>query len=242
MDLPEAVGPTMKKTPGITLGCGVLWNGGGSAPVVGLSADAFCAADHEFAAEERAIVQFLNGAFCFFDGGHGDEAESLGALGVVVGYDFCRLNRTNAVEEVEEVALSSIKGEVSHIESWRGDLDGLRAVPLVFCPLFPRWVRGGGGGGGLGGGLAAEEGHDPLPEAGLAGGRSLLVIAAVAGGASGPAIGAAAGGAGILSCHFSVCYCVALGAAPRGIPVAVLAWDGLFSGDVCVSGPFESIR
>jgi hypothetical protein len=58
----------------------------------------FRAADHEFAAEEFFVVQFLHRSFRFFDGLHLHKGETLGALVMPVTYDLGVLHVADAIE------------------------------------------------------------------------------------------------------------------------------------------------
>ena len=69
----------------------------------------FCAADHELAAKEFFVVQFLHGALCFLDGLHLDKGKTFRALVVPVTYDLGVLDVNDAVEQFEEIALRGIE-------------------------------------------------------------------------------------------------------------------------------------
>ena len=69
----------------------------------------FCAADHELAAKELFVVQFLHCALRFLDGLHLDKGETFRALVVPITYNLGILNMTDAVEQFEEVALRGIE-------------------------------------------------------------------------------------------------------------------------------------
>jgi hypothetical protein len=58
----------------------------------------FRSADHEFAAEEFFVVQFLHRSFRFFDGLHLHKGETLGALVMPVTYDLGVLHVADAIE------------------------------------------------------------------------------------------------------------------------------------------------
>ena len=79
----------------------------------------FRAADHEFAAEEFFVVQFLHGALGFLDGLHLHEGEPFRALVVPVTHDLCVLHVANAVKQFEEVALGSVEGKVADVKTRR---------------------------------------------------------------------------------------------------------------------------
>ena len=75
----------------------------------------FRATDDELATEEFFIVQFLHRALCFFDCLHLDEGEAFRALIVPIAYDLRVLHVANAVEQLEEIALGCVKGQVPHV-------------------------------------------------------------------------------------------------------------------------------
>jgi hypothetical protein len=86
----------------------------------------FRTADHEFAAEEFLIVQFLHRSFRLFDGLHLHKGETLGALVVPVTYDLGVLHVADAIEQVEEIALCCIEGQIADVEPRRSYFDRFR--------------------------------------------------------------------------------------------------------------------
>ena len=86
----------------------------------------FRAADHEFATEEFFIVQFLYRSFRFFDALHLHKGETLGALVVPVTYDLGVLHVADAIEQVEEIALCRVEGQITDVEPRRSDFDRFR--------------------------------------------------------------------------------------------------------------------
>ena len=84
------------------------------------------ATDHESAAEEFLIVQFLHGTFRFLDGLHLNERKTFRALIMPVTYDLSVLHLPHAVEQFEEIALSGVEGQVADIKTRRSDFDRLR--------------------------------------------------------------------------------------------------------------------
>ena len=58
----------------------------------------FRATDHEFAAEEFLVVQFLDGALGFLDGLHLHKSKTLRALIVAVTHDLRVLHVADTVE------------------------------------------------------------------------------------------------------------------------------------------------
>ena len=81
------------------------------------------AADHELAAEEFLVVQFLHGALGFIDRLHLHEGEAFRALVVPVTYDLRVLHVANAVEQLEEIALGCVEGQVADVKTRRSDFD-----------------------------------------------------------------------------------------------------------------------
>src|SRR5262249_3082648 len=69
----------------------------------------FRTAHNEPATEEFLVVQFLHRAFRFLDGLHLDKRKTFRALIVPIAYDLCILHMSNAVEQVEEIALGSVE-------------------------------------------------------------------------------------------------------------------------------------
>jgi len=93
----------------------------------------FGAAHYQFSAKEFFIVQFLDGTLRFFDRLHLHESESFRALVVPVTHDFGVLHMSDAIKQLEEVALGSVKRQVADIQPRRSDFDYFR---------FTRWPRG----------------------------------------------------------------------------------------------------
>jgi hypothetical protein len=86
----------------------------------------FGAAHDQFAAKEFLIVQFLDGAFRLFHGLHLDESKTFRTLVVAVANDFRVLHVANAVEQLEEIALGGVEGQISYVKTRRSDFDRLR--------------------------------------------------------------------------------------------------------------------
>ena len=86
----------------------------------------FRAADHELAAEEFFIMQFLHSALRFLDGLHLHEGKSLRALVVPVTYDLRVLDVPNAVEQFEQVAFGRVEGQVTDVKTRRSNFDRFR--------------------------------------------------------------------------------------------------------------------
>jgi hypothetical protein len=76
----------------------------------------FRTADHEFATKELLIVQFLDGTFRFLDRLHLHESETFRPLIVTVTYDLGVLYMANAVEQLEEITLRRVEGQVTDVE------------------------------------------------------------------------------------------------------------------------------
>jgi len=117
------------------------------------------ATNHESAAEEFLIVQFLDGAFRFLNGLHLNERKTLRALIMPVTYDLSVLHLPHAVEQFEEIALSGVEGQVADIKTRRSDFDRLRfawrsgwlrTVARCCCRFF--------------GAAVSKKCCDPLPE------------------------------------------------------------------------------
>jgi hypothetical protein len=101
------------------------------------------AADHDLPAHEIGPVQFGRGFLGGFQRFHFDKAEALGAIGVAVHRDLHILHRADLREEIEQIALGGLVGEIAHVELGRNDLlrnrIGLRGpvlAPGAFGPRF----------------------------------------------------------------------------------------------------------
>ena len=117
------------------------------------------ATDHESAAEEFLIVQFLHGAFRFLNGLHLNERKTFRALIMPITYDLGVLHLPHTVEQFEEIALSGVEGQVADIKTRRSNFDRLRfawrsgwlrTVARCCCRLF--------------GAAISKECCEPLPE------------------------------------------------------------------------------
>lgn len=69
----------------------------------------FRAAHNQPAPEEFLVVQFLHSAFRFLHGLHLDKRKTFRALVVPIAYDLCVLHVSNAIEQVEEIALGGVE-------------------------------------------------------------------------------------------------------------------------------------
>ena len=69
----------------------------------------FRAAYDKLAAEEFLIVQLVHGALRFVDRLHLHESETFGALVVPIAHYFGVLHVTDAVEELEKIALRRVE-------------------------------------------------------------------------------------------------------------------------------------
>ena len=83
----------------------------------------FRAANHEFAAQELLVVQFLNGTLCFLDRLHLHEGETFRALIVAIAHHFRVLDMADAVEELEEIALGRVEGQIADVKTRRSNFD-----------------------------------------------------------------------------------------------------------------------
>ena len=77
----------------------------------------FRAAHNEPATEEFLVVQFLYSAFRFLDCLHLHKRKTFRALVVPIAYDLCVLHVANAVEQLEEIALGRVEGQVANVET-----------------------------------------------------------------------------------------------------------------------------
>ena len=87
------------------------------ATLAALLVDGLRAADDQLATHVVFVVQFSDRAFRFVDGLHLDESEPLRFLRMLVGNDLYVLDRPDAGEELEEVALCRLKRQVSYVDA-----------------------------------------------------------------------------------------------------------------------------
>jgi hypothetical protein len=76
-------------------------------------------------------MKLINRTLGFLDGGELDEAEALGAMGLAVADDLHVLDGSDTAEELLEVALGGVEGEVADIDAGRGHLDALGLAALA---------------------------------------------------------------------------------------------------------------
>lgn len=98
----------------------------------------FRAANHELAAEEFLIVQLLHRAFRFLDRLHLDEGETFRALVVAIAHDFGVLHMADAIEELEEIALGRVEGQIADVKTRGSDFDCLRLALRPWLALLWR--------------------------------------------------------------------------------------------------------
>ena len=96
----------------------------------------FRAADHQLAPEEFLVVQFLHCALRFFDRLHLDERETFRALIVAIAHHFGVLHMADAVEEVEEIALGRVEGQIAEVYA----ADAARARAAVVAAAVRRYA------------------------------------------------------------------------------------------------------
>src|SRR3954447_7694776 len=101
----------------------------------------FRAADHELAPEEFFIVQFLHCALRFIDRLHRDEGKTFRALIVAIAHDLGVLHVADTVEELEQIALGRIEGQIADVKTRRSNLDRFRLVLRPRLALFALLVR-----------------------------------------------------------------------------------------------------
>ena len=95
----------------------------------------FRAAHNEPATEEFLVVQFLHSAFRFLDGLHLHKCKTFRALIVPIAYDLCVLHVSNAVEQLEEIALGGVERQIADVETRRRDFNPF------WLARRSRWLR-----------------------------------------------------------------------------------------------------
>jgi hypothetical protein len=85
--------------------------------------------------EKFLVVQFFYRSFRFLNGLHLHKRKTLRTLVVSIAYDFCVLHVSNAVEQLEEIALCGVEGQVANVETRRRDFN-----PFWFARRS-RWLR-----------------------------------------------------------------------------------------------------
>src|SRR5207244_3448250 len=83
-------------------------------------------ADHELTPEEFLVVQFIHRALGLLDRLHLDEGETFRALIVAIAHHFGVLDVADAVEQLEEIALGCVEGQIADVKTRRRDFDRFR--------------------------------------------------------------------------------------------------------------------
>ena len=83
-------------------------------------------AHDKLAAHVLFVVQLGDGALGFVHGLHLHKGETFRFLGVLVGNDFNRLDDADSIEELEEITLRRIEGQIANVDAGRGDFYQLR--------------------------------------------------------------------------------------------------------------------
>jgi len=86
----------------------------------------FCPAYYQPATEEFFIVQFLHGAFRFFDGLHLHKCETFRTLVMTIAYDFGILHVPHARKQFKEIALGGVERQIPNVQAGRRNLDSFR--------------------------------------------------------------------------------------------------------------------
>src|SRR2546430_2171227 len=89
------------------------------------------ATNHESAAEELLIVQFLHCAFRFLNGLHLNERKTFRALIMPVTYDLSVLHLSHAVEQFEEIAVRGARIPQGPFKQFASTLRRRRKLRLV---------------------------------------------------------------------------------------------------------------
>ncbi len=96
-------------------------------------------ANDELTAKEFLVVQLRHGALGFVDCLHLHKGEPFRALVVLIADHLCVLDVANAVEQVEQIAFSSVEGQIADVETRRRYFNRLRFA-LGPGLLRLRWV------------------------------------------------------------------------------------------------------
>jgi len=105
----------------------------------------FCSTHNELAAEKLLVVKFRDCTFGFFDRVHLHESEPFGTLIMFIADNLGVLNLTDAVEELEQIALRRIEREIAHVETRGSNFNALwftrnprGLLPLRLRPIASR--------------------------------------------------------------------------------------------------------
>ena len=90
------------------------------------------ATDYELASQKLLVVEFLHRSFCFIHGEHLYKGKTFRALVVFVADHLGVLDLSDAVEELEQVALGCVERQVADVKTRRSDFD---------CFRLARWSR-----------------------------------------------------------------------------------------------------
>ena len=77
----------------------------------------FRAAYHQPAAEEFLVMQFFHRTFRLFDGLHLHKGKTFRALIVAIAYDLGVMHVSDAVEQLEKIALCGVEGKIANVKT-----------------------------------------------------------------------------------------------------------------------------
>ena len=86
----------------------------------------FRAAHYQFTAQKFLVVQLGHRALGFVDRLHLDKGKAFRTLVMPIADDFRVLDMANAVEQLEEIALARVEGQISDVQTRRSYFDWFR--------------------------------------------------------------------------------------------------------------------
>ena len=101
-----------------------------------VATDGLGTAELEGAAHKVFAAEFGDSTAGFFDRTHGDKGEAFGTLRAIIHHDFRIAYAANAIEELKEVALRGVIGEIADVKSIC--IDGSR----IDGGVFTTWATG----------------------------------------------------------------------------------------------------
>jgi hypothetical protein len=101
-------------------------------------------AELERTAHEVFVAQFDHRTTCFVETAHGDKGKAFGTLCAAVHHDFSITHGAHTIEELHQIALSGIVGQIADVEAVGGDVGRIWWCVLAAWLCLARGAHIGG--------------------------------------------------------------------------------------------------